>query len=192
MLNNISLPNEQWKEYDNFSNYLISTTGRVWSKHKNRVMAQFVQNSGYMQIQIVSDSGRQTRFLVHRLVALTWISNPLQKKYVNHIDGNKLNNDVSNLEWCTNSENIKHARLSGLNPYNLPTLNKKLKGKKKSASIYFGVAFDKSRNKWISGVTYQGKIHKQRRFSTEFEAAKHYDQTVIDMGLQHIKTLNNV
>ena len=192
MLNNISLPNEQWKKHPEFDNYQISNLGRVWSERRQRIMSIFKQNFGYWLIQIVDNNGKSTRFLVHRLVALTWIPNPSNKKYVNHLDGNKANNTVTNLEWVTSSENILHARQTGLNPYNLPTQNLKLGGQRKGTSKYFGVAWDITRQKWRSAVVYQGKAHKHKRFDTEIEAARHYDNTVIEMGLQHIKTLNNV
>lgn len=156
LLNNISLPNEQWKKHPNFSKYYISSLGRVWSEHKQKIMQPFKQNSGYYQIQIVDDNGKSTRFLLHRLVALVWIPNIFSKPYVNHKDGVKTNNDVSNLEWVTNSENITHARVTGLNPYNNPTLNKKLSGKKQSYSKFFGVGWDNARKKWRSSVTYKG------------------------------------
>ena len=192
MLNNISLPNEQWKKHFNFDNYRISNLGRVWSERKQRVMSLFQQNSGYWQIQLVDNNGKSVRFLIHRLVALVWIPNLLNKPQVNHIDGDKSNNSVINLEWCTISENVLHARKTNLNPYNNPTLNKKLKGQRKGTSQYYGVAWDTSRQLWRSAVVYQGKAHQQKRFKTELEAARHYDNVVIDMGLQHIKTLNNV
>lgn len=192
MLNNISLPNEQWKRHPNFDKYAISNLGRIWSENSQKVMSPFKQNSGYWQIQIVDNNGKSTRFLVHRLVALVWIPNPTNKPYVNHIDGDKTNNTAINLEWVTNSENIKHARKTGLNPYNNPTLNRKLSGKKQSYSKFFGVGWDNTRQKWTSCVTYQGKSYQRKRFDTELEAARHYDKVVIEMRLQHIKTLNNV
>lgn len=192
MLNNISLPNEKWKKHPKFDKYQISNLGRVWSERKQKIMTIFKQNSGYWQICIVDNNGKSTRFLVHRLVALVWIPNPLNKPIINHIDGDKNNNQVTNLEWCTNSENIKHARKTGLNPYNVPTLNKKLSGQRKGTSKYFGVAWDKHRQKWRSAVVYKGKAYQQKRFNSELEAARHYDNVVIQMRLHHIKTLNNV
>lgn len=192
MLKDISLPNENWKKLPNFDNYQISNLGRVWSERKQKIMSMFKQNSGYMQVNIVDNNGKSTRFLIHRLVALVWINNPDNKLYVNHIDGNKENNTVVNLEWVTNSENILHARRTGLNPYNKPTQNLKLGGQRKGTSKYFGVAWDKTRQKWRSAVVYKGKAYKQKRFDTETEAARHYDKTVIELRLQNIKTLNNI
>lgn len=62
----------------------------------------------------LSLNGKQKHFYVHRLVAETFIPNPKSKPQVNHIDGNPSNNHYSNLEWCTNSENIQHAWDMGL------------------------------------------------------------------------------
>jgi hypothetical protein len=59
-------------------------------------------------------NGIRHNFQIHRLVAATYIDNPLNKPQVNHIDGNKSNNHVSNLEWVTQSENIRHAINTGL------------------------------------------------------------------------------
>jgi hypothetical protein len=53
-------------------------------------------------------------FTVHRLVATAWIPNPDNKEQINHIDGNKANNSIDNLEWCTSSQNIIHAFSTGL------------------------------------------------------------------------------
>ena len=58
---------------------------------------------------VVYRNGKRQIYYVHRLVASAFISNPYQKPYVNHIDGNPANNNVNNLEWVTNSENLKHA-----------------------------------------------------------------------------------
>ena len=62
-------------------------------------------------------NGVQTNVLVHRVLAEAFIPNPKNKKYVNHIDGNKTNNALSNLEWCTSRENCLHAYATGLNTH---------------------------------------------------------------------------
>ena len=64
---------------------------------------------GYRRMQIVLDSGEKVSMFIHRLMALTYLPNPENKEEVNHIDGNKLNNKLSNLEWVTKKENMLHA-----------------------------------------------------------------------------------
>lgn len=66
-------------------------------------------NAGYLQVRL-----GDRLLLVHRVVALAWVPNPHGHRYVNHKDGNKLNNDYLNLEWCTASENELHAHRTGL------------------------------------------------------------------------------
>ena len=192
MLNNNLIVKEEWKTLQNFSRYLISNTGKVYSNKIKKNLSFFKQNSGYLCVDLWDDNNVFHRFLVHRLIAITWINNPLNKKYINHKDGNKLNNNITNLEWCTMSENILHARKTGLNPYNLPTLNKKLEGQRKSTSKYFGVCWDKTRKKWRAALVYQGKPHCQKRFNTEIEAAQYYNELVKKFKLTSIKQLNNV
>lgn len=72
-------------------------------------------NCGYTQIGLYSSFEHKTiSCFVHRLVAQAFIPNELNKEQVNHIDGNKNNNTISNLEWSTRSENVKHAYLIGI------------------------------------------------------------------------------
>lgn len=106
----------QCKEFELNNNYLIYSDGRVYSKYVNRFMSTPIDNSRYRRVnfKIPSLNKRAVKYLVHRLVAQAFIPNPLNLGYVNHIDGDKLNNDVSNLEWVTASENQKHAYRIGL------------------------------------------------------------------------------
>lgn len=76
-------------------------------------MKTFVNRGGYENIQLYDGKGNKSHISIHRLVALSFIDNPQNKPEVNHIDNNKLNNDVSNLEWVTASENRKHAYMYG-------------------------------------------------------------------------------
>jgi hypothetical protein len=78
-----------------------------------RVMRPFVLNSGYPAVQIKRGSKRKN-LLVHRMLAEAFIPNPSGKPCINHIDGNKANFDLSNLEWVTHQENIRHAIATGL------------------------------------------------------------------------------
>ncbi len=101
--------------------YLISDTGEVWSfRTSKRTFAKLLKpkitKKGYAEIGL-SDRHGQKYLKIHRLVLFSFgvIPNRLGMQ-VNHIDGNKLNNDISNLEWCTPKENIQHAVKSGLSP----------------------------------------------------------------------------
>jgi hypothetical protein len=95
---------------DIFLDYLISSNGDVFSLKKGvkRKLKQNIINGGYAIVRLYH-FGKTFDRLVHRLVADSFIDNNLNKNQVNHIDGNKLNNSVDNLEWSTQSENIKHA-----------------------------------------------------------------------------------
>lgn len=84
---------------------------RYYSKSKwynEKIMKKASDKQGYQIISLSKNKKRKT-YRVHRLIAKTFIENPQNKKEVNHIDGNKSNNCISNLEWCTRSENQIHA-----------------------------------------------------------------------------------
>lgn len=91
--------------------YKITSTGVVISFcHKSpKILSQFTFNSGYKYVRM-----DHSNKLIHRLVALAYIPNPEHKPEVNHIDGDKTNNHVNNLEWVTPKENIHHAIANNL------------------------------------------------------------------------------
>jgi hypothetical protein len=88
--------------------YTISNYGRV-KNHKGRISEGHKHASGYLWVSIAPK-----QYLLHRLVAKVFITNPENKQQVNHIDGNKENSCVNNLEWCSNAENQIHKINSGL------------------------------------------------------------------------------
>lgn len=98
----------------NYSRYVIDTYGNVYSLNYNKtgkikIMKQSKNRYGYMQIELFDDNKESKLLSVHRLVAISFIPSIKGKDYVNHIDGNRSNNHVSNLEWCSLSENAKHS-----------------------------------------------------------------------------------
>jgi hypothetical protein len=105
---------EIWKDIPGYEGlYSIGTNGEVYSKRRLIALKQTQDFGGYMQVTLCVNQKRKTHS-VHRLVALTFIPNPLGLPQVNHIDGNKLNNCVDNLEWCDQSTNMQHAYKMGL------------------------------------------------------------------------------
>lgn len=105
---------EEWRQVEGFESYYVSNMGRVY----NTLTKRFIGNKnsdkyGYKRVKL-SKLGARKPIDVHRLVAETFIPNPLNLKCVNHKDGNKENNTVDNLEWCTYSDNNKHAIKMGL------------------------------------------------------------------------------
>jgi len=101
-------------ETASFYDYLVYEDGRVWSNKRHLFLKPDVQKLGYLQVTLFIN-GVSKRYKVHRLVALCFIPNPDNLPQINHKDGNKQNNHVSNLEWCTAYHNNKHARENGLN-----------------------------------------------------------------------------
>jgi hypothetical protein len=100
----IEPPPENAKTLKDYSDYLITRDGRVYSRHLKGYLTPGVQPTGYTVVSLNSGG-----IFVHQLVAKVYIPNPLNKKYVNHINCIKDDNRVENLEWVTCSENMQHA-----------------------------------------------------------------------------------
>lgn len=97
---------EQWK--DIYAGYQVSNKGRVRSLKRNKMLTLRVTTKGYLQVHLRVD-GKDITPKVHRLVANAFIDNPNNLPQINHINGDKTDNRVSNLEWCTNGQNLKHS-----------------------------------------------------------------------------------
>ena len=114
-----------------FPEYYITDTGNVYSRQtfhnpdgRIKKLKPSKTKTGYLRVWLYDSKHKKHIRFVHRLTAEAFIPNPKNKSDVNHIDGNKQNNNVQNLEWTTRSENIKHAyRSLGKKP-NCPNINK--------------------------------------------------------------------
>ncbi len=95
--------------------YIITKKGKVYNIETEEMKKIYIPPNGYKTTHIKSEkTGKSNTLSIHRLIALGWIPNPENKPIINHIDGNKLNLKLKNLEWCTYSENNKHAFDTGL------------------------------------------------------------------------------
>ena len=103
---------ERWSQIPN-THYSISSEGRVRNDETNKMKSMDATSDGYHKVDLYSN-GKRTSVRVHRLVAEAFIPNPNELPQINHIDGNKENNNVKNLEWVNNSQNMIHAYRTGL------------------------------------------------------------------------------
>lgn len=188
----LNIINEEWRPIQLFDGrYEVSSLGRIRSQNYNRkgqILKQTPNHKNkYMQCHFsyydpITKKTKTTVKDVHRLVALAFIPNPENKPCVNHIDFNKQNNRVDNLEWTTYKENIWHSKNAG--HYDIPAikdgtwLGKKVSTKSKYRYVYW----DTKRNKWKASLKYKGKTYNVGRYDDEIEAAKAADAYIISKG----------
>lgn len=175
---------EIWKPVAQFeAEYEVSNFGRVRSLehfdqsgrfHKGKILKPKLNGRGYLQVNLC-DSGRSIYSSIHQLVAIAFISNPLNYSEVNHKDENKSNNHVENLEWCSHQYNVNYGtrnrRISS-------TLNKPIAAFKNGKLIK---AFDSAKKaaKWcgVKNSTHIGDSAKNRRKSAYGYEWKYIDDS---------------
>ena len=133
--------------------YFISNKGRVKTYYDYYPKIGRDKNTGYSYVYLNSK-----RFQLHRLLAKAFIPNPEGKPYVDHIDGNKQNNDLSNLRWATYIENGRNKRIQSNN-----------------TSGYTGVTFNKEKRKYVAQIWINCKPKHLGYFHTKEEAAAAYE-----------------
>lgn len=100
---------EIWKPIKDWEGlYSVSNKGKVFSIRSNKCLKGVPEGMGYLQVYLCKN-GKCKRYVIHRIVAMHFIENPHNKPEVNHIDCIKSNNNVSNLEWVSPSENVRHS-----------------------------------------------------------------------------------
>lgn len=171
----LNLSERHWRDIEGYEGlYQVHREGYVRNS-RGHIMKTYVINSGYQALKLYRDREAKA-MLLHRLVAAAWVRNRKPEVYdmVNHRNGIKLNCRWTNLQWCTNSMNILHARRTGLNPYNKPTLGKKFG----TSSKYRGVTYLRDKDRWRAYVRHDNEFLDVKAFRTEEEAALHYNAIV--------------
>ncbi len=150
---------EIWKDIKGYEEiYQVSNLGRVKSLkyNKQRILKTPANGSGYYHCNLCS-KGKPKRFNVHQLVAMAFLNHKPDgiKIVVDHVDNNKSNNRLENLQLISHRQNTS-------------------KDKKGGSSEHIGVCWDKANSKWVSYILINGKQKHLGRFSNEIEAAKAY------------------
>lgn len=99
---------ETFVKIEGFNNYEVSNLGKIRNIKSGRTLKPYLDNNGYLRL-CLCEKNKKKFLSLHRIIATAFIDNPEGKPCVNHIDENKLNNDLSNLEWCTVRENNVHG-----------------------------------------------------------------------------------
>jgi len=133
---------EEYKTIDDFENYEVSNLGNVRNKKTGRILKQRFDKYGYCRVNLYNDK-KMTVKKIHQIVANAFIENPENKPIIDHIDGDKLNNNVENLRFATNIENSHNSKIP-----------------KNNTSSVKGVSFNKRDKKWISYIKIDGiRVH---------------------------------
>ena len=153
--------NECWKSIDGFINYQVSNLGRVRNANTGRILKPGWGTGGYLFVNLYKN-GKSFTCRIHKLVANEFLENPDNKKCVDHIDNNRINNIVTNLRFATHSENQRNKSK-----------------KQNTSSQYIGVCWDKPLNKWrCQAQDANGKLKHLGYFVNEKDAALTYNQYV--------------
>ena len=109
---------EIWKKIDGYDGYEVSKQGRIKNTMTGRILKPQDNGGGYEQVTLCKD-GKSKKLQVHRLVAQAFIDNPNDLETVNHIDEDKHNNNVENLEWLSSGDNTRYSQSKQVNQYDL-------------------------------------------------------------------------
>ena len=142
-----------WKQIEGYPNYEISICGQVRNFKTKRILKISINDYGYYCITLYKNNVAKS-YRIHRLILMNFIPNIENKKFIDHINNNKLDNTISNLRWCSPSENNFNCALS-----------------KANRSTIKGVSWEEDRKKWRASIKINNKAINLGRYDN-FEDAK--------------------
>ena len=143
---------EEYRTIEEYENYEISNLGNVRNKKTGNILTQILRYDGYYCVNVRKNS-KPKNLSIHRLIALSFIPNPSNKPFVDHVNRSRSDNRLENLRWCTRSENQMNKSKHSNN-----------------TSTYTGVSYNKSNNKWKVRIAINGK-KKHIGYYTNFDEA---------------------
>lgn len=164
---------EIYKNINGFPNFAISNYGNVLHNKTLNISKKFIDSGGYYFVNLWNDGCAKT-YRIHRLVGEYFIPNPKNLQCIDHKNRIRTDNNIQNLRWVTHQENMRNRTK-----------------RKNCSSIYVGVRFRKDTNRWNAYTKIDGKHMSLGCFSTELEAAKAYNDYIINNNLESF-VLNNI
>jgi len=140
-----------YKKFEDYENYIIFKTGKIFSLIKNGFKNPYTSETGYLTFDLYNN-GKSEKLMTHRLIGLLFIHNPENKSTVDHINRNILDNRIENLRWATRAEQNHNQNL-----------------RKDNTSGFKGVTYQEERKRWVARLTVKGKPHI-KRFKSKEEA----------------------
>ncbi len=161
-ISNLDSTLEHWASLDGYLNYQVSWFGRVLNTKTGRILKPRTSGPGYLFVGLYKN-GKGKMHYIHKLVAREWVSNPEEKRCVDHIDGDRTNNHHENLRYATHAENAR---------------NKSKRAN--TTSVYYGVCFHKNTDKWRAQIQIDGKRKNLGYFTDEKEAAEVFNKAAAE------------
>ena len=161
---------EEWRKITDYENYSVSSFGNVRNDKTRKLLSNNrLRGKGYNSVALYNGKGKRKDKSTHKLVGEAFIENPNNYDQIDHIDNNKLNNNISNLRWVNNSLNQRNVE----------------KYKRKCSSTYKGVSFSKRANKFITEIMINRKKVYLGSFDTEKEAGLAYNEYIKKNNLEY-------
>lgn len=161
---------EHWRLINGYSNYEVSSEGRVRNNGTDRILKPGTLTQGYYFVNL-SKQGKHRNHLIHILVGDAFIPNPKHVRCIDHKNGDKTDNRLENLRRCTQSQNIMNSAK-----------------RKNASSQYKGVTWDKKANTWRAQIVCNKKISFLGYFKKEEDGARAYDRKARELFMEFART----